>query len=33
MLKELGAKDMLKAMAAMILTSLLVGGILRMILI
>jgi len=33
MLKELRAKDMLKAVAAMILTSLLVGGILRMILI
>jgi len=33
MLKELGVIDMLKAMAAMILTSLLVGGILRMILI
>lgn len=33
MLKELGAKDMLKAVAAMILTSLLVGGLLRMILI
>jgi ferrous iron transport protein B len=33
MLKELGAKDMLKAVAAMTLTSLIVGGILRMILI
>jgi ferrous iron transport protein B len=32
MLKELGAKDMLKAVAAMILTSLLVGGFLRIIL-
>ncbi|MCG2658629.1 MAG: ferrous iron transporter B, partial [Kiritimatiellae bacterium] len=33
MLKELDAKDMLKAVAAMILTSLLVGGFLRLILI
>lgn len=33
MLKELGAKDMLKAVVAMILTSLLVGGFLRFILI
>lgn len=33
LLKELGVKDMLKAVAVMILTSLLVGGILRMVLI
>ena len=33
MLKELGVRDMLKAVTAMILTALLVGGILRMVLI
>ncbi|MDD5678039.1 MAG: ferrous iron transporter B [Kiritimatiellae bacterium] len=33
MLKELGIKDMMKALAAMILTSLIVGGILRLMLI